>query len=389
VRVTPDAARQVRGGHPWLFDASVRSVGSPDGASGDLAVVFDERRRFVAVGLYDPASPIRVRVLHHGEPATIDEAWWAERVGTAFAHRAPLVSDPRTNAYRLVHGENDGLPGLVVDRYADTLVVKAYTAAWLPHVEAVVGALEPLVAPSQVVLRLGRGAARSAPSFDRVALRGELPTEPLLFREAGLTFEADVVHGQKTGHFLDQRDNRVRVGSLSRGRSVLDVFACTGGFSAHAAAGRAVEVLSVDQSAPALATARRNVARNATAVRHTTDGGAAFAVMSDLARRRRRFDVVVVDPPSFASRRSQVPAAIRAYGRLASLAVRLVAPGGTLVQASCSGRVTAEELTVAVERAAASARRPLRITAVTGHPLDHPIGFPEGAYLKAVFATVA
>jgi len=389
VRVTPDALRQIRGGHPWVFDASVTSVGS-GGAPGDLAVVFDERRRFAAIGLYDPASPIRVRILHQGDPVPIDDAWFAERIGRAFAQRAVVASDGRTNAYRVVHGENDGLPGLVIDRYDTTAVIKAYTAAWLPHVRAVVAGLQPEMR-ERVVLRLGRAAHREAAAFDGVALVGALPGAPVRFREAGLSFEADVVRGQKTGHFLDQRDNRAMVRRWSHGDEVLDVFACTGGFSVHAAAGGATEVLSVDQSAPALATARRNMALNpaaASGTHHDVAVGDAFAVMADLAAAGRRFDIVVVDPPSFASRRDQVPAALRAYARLTALAVALVAPGGTLVQASCSSRVTADEFHAAVERAARAAGRPLRVTARTGHPPDHPIGFPEGAYLKALFAVV-
>jgi len=387
--VTSDALRQIRGGHPWVFDASLTSVGHP-GAPGDLAVVFDDRRRFAAIGLYDPTSPIRVRILHHGDPVPIDDAWFHERIAAAFAQRAMVTSHGRTNAYRVVHGENDGLPGLVIDRYDSTAVIKAYTAAWLPHVRAVVAGLPPELR-ERVVLRLGRVARRDAAAFDGVALIGELPDGSVPFREAGLAFEADVVRGQKTGHFLDQRDNRIRVGRLAAGRRVLDVFACTGGFSVHAAAGGATDVLSVDQSAPALATARRNMARNADLVagtRHHVAVGDAFAVMSELAAAGRDFDVVVVDPPSFASRREQVPTALRAYGGLTALAVALLAPGGTLVQASCSSRVAADDFHATVERAARAAGRPLHVTARTGHPPDHPIGFPEGAYLKALFAVV-
>ena len=177
------------------------------------------------------------------------------------------------------------------------------------------------------------------------------------------------------------------------GRRVLDVFACTGGFSVHAAAGGAVEVTSVDQSAPALETARRNMAHNAglalvRTCRHDVVVSDAFASMEHLVRRGRRFDLVVVDPPSFASRQASVPAALHGYGRLAGLAVQLLEPGGTLVQASCSSRVPGEELDDAVQRGARSAGRPIDVFDRTGHPLDHPISFPEGAYLKAVFATV-
>jgi 23S rRNA (cytosine1962-C5)-methyltransferase len=290
-----------------------------------------------------------------------------------------------------VHGENDGLPGLVVDRYDDTYVVKIYTAAWLPHLDDVVAALRALLAPATVVLRVSRQVEAGA--MDRTALVGDLPTEPVPFLEAGLMFEADVVAGQKTGHFLDQRDNRIRVGELSDGARVLDVFACTGGFSVHAAAGGAVEVTSVDQSAPALTTATRNMALNTDvagvkACHHSVVVGDAFAVLQDLGRRRRRVDLVVVDPPSFAARQANVPAALNAYGRLTDLAVRLLEPGGILVQASCSSRVTSDEFVAQVARSAHAAGRPLDVFARTGHPIDHPIGFPEGAYLKAVFARV-
>ncbi len=368
------------------------SVGH-EGAPGDLAVVFDDRRRFVAIGLYDPTSPIRVRVLHRGDPVSIDANWWYDRVAASLDRRATLAASDRTTGYRVVHGENDGFPGLVVDRYGATFVIKAYTAAWLPHIEAVVDAIGALAGPERIVLRLSRSTRSAAPTFDGVALRGRVPDAPVRFREEGLTFEADVIHGQKTGHFLDQRDNRVRVGRLSDGARVLDVFACTGGFSVHAAAGGATEVVSVDQSAPALETARHNMALNegSALVRtchHDVVAGDAFTAMADLDRRGRRFDVVVVDPPSFASRQSKVPAALHAYGRLTGLAVALVAPGGVLVQASCSSRVPAEDFYASVERGARVAGRPIDVYDRTGHPIDHPIGFPEGAYLKAIFANV-
>ena len=226
-----------------------------------------------------------------------------------------------------------------------------------------------------------------------MAVLGDLPVEPVPFFEHGLLFEADVVRGQKTGHFLDQRENRALLATLSAGARVLDVFACTGGFSVHAAAGGAAEVTSVDQSAPALAMAVRNMASNSdrpavAACRHDVEAGDAFDVMAAMARRGRRFDVVVVDPPSFAARQASVGAARRAYGRLTTLALALVEPGGLLVQASCSSRVTSDEFVDTVFTAAHAAGHHLTPVARTGHPLDHPIGFPEGAYLKALFARV-
>ena len=253
VRVTPDALRQIRGGSPWLYDGSITSV-SHEGAAGDLAVIFDDDRKFAAIGLWDPTSPIRVKLLHAGSPTTIDAHWWRERLSTSLDRRRSLSDDPETSGYRCVHGENDGLPGLVVDRYDRTLVIKLYSPAWLPHLSVVTEVLVALLAPERVVLRLSRSVA-SGDTFglaDGDTILGTAPNQPVFFRERGLTLEADVVHGQKTGHFLDQRDNRTLVRGMAMGADVLDVFASTGGFSVSAAAGGATSVHLVDQSAPAL-----------------------------------------------------------------------------------------------------------------------------------------
>lgn len=392
VRVTRDAARQVRGGHPWVFDGSVVSV-KPDGAPGDLAVIFDDRRKFMAIGLYDPASPIRIKVLHAGSPTPIDDAFWIDRLTAALELRRRLVDDPTTTALRWVHGENDGLPGLVLDSYGDTTVVKLYSAAWFAHLDAVVSAAQQVLVADRVVLRLARNVAPDGARADATALVGELPNRPVRFLERGLTFEADVVHGQKTGHFLDQRDNRFRVRNRATGARVLDVYACTGGFSVNAAAGGAELVHSVDINAAAIATARRNMDHNrglpaVRACHHHDTVGDAMAVMAEMSDHGRRFDLVVVDPPSFASRKDQVPGALRAYGRLTELALRLLEPGGTLVQASCSARVSEADFFATVGAAAQRHGVVLVDALRTSHAVDHPIGFPEGGYLKAVFATV-
>lgn len=392
VRVTADARRQLAAGHPWIYDRAITSI-TPGGRPGDLAVVFDERRRFVAIGLYDPTSAIRIKVLHHGAPTPIDEAFWRGRLDAALARRAPLVADGRTTGYRCIHGENDALPGLVLDRYDDTLVLKLYSAAWFAHLATVVPVIVDTLRPATVVLRLARAIAGSVPAglADGTAIHGALPAGPVLYDELGLTFEADVVHGQKTGAFLDQRDNRALVGSMAAGSSVLDVFCATGGFGVHAAAGGAVSVLGVDASEGALATAQRNMALNAgratvAACAHSVEAGDAFEVMERFGRQHRHFDIVVVDPPSFAQRQSNVPRALAAYGRLTERALRLLAPGGLLVQASCSSRVTADEFVATVRGAAGRAGWDLRIVRQTGQPIDHPVAFPQGAYLKAVFA---
>ncbi len=394
VRVTPDALRQVRGGSPWLYDGSITSV-SHEGAAGDLAVVFDDDRKFAAIGLWDPTSPIRVKVLHRGSPATIDHGWWRSTIANTLERRASLIDDDTTTAYRCVHGENDGLPGLVVDRYDQTLVLKLYSPAWFPHLATVVDVIVALMAPVRIVLRLGRSVSvgETHGLADGDTILGDPPDGPVLFRERDLTMEADVVHGQKTGHFLDQRDNRALVRSMADGADVLDVFASTGGFSLSAAAGGAASVHLIDQSAPALETAKRNLAHNRRLgeVRrcavHTTVGDA-FKVLADLAAKGERYDIVIVDPPSFASNQAAVPRALAAYTRLTHLALAVAKPGSTLLMASCSSRVTADVFATTVLDAAASAGADVHETRRTGHAVDHPIGFEFGAYLKAVYLSV-
>jgi 23S rRNA (cytosine1962-C5)-methyltransferase len=393
LRVTPAAQRALRQGHPWLFDQAITAQNG-EGRPGDLAVIFDAHRRFLAIGLYDPTSPLRVRVLHHGAPTAIDRTWLSGRLAGAIAWRSTLAENG-TTGYRLVHGENDGLPGLVIDRYASTLVAKIYSLAWIPRLGELRAALDDVFPAACLVLRLSRDLLRM-PEYlygleDATILAGPPPEGPVSFLENGLRFEADVLRGQKTGFFLDQRDNRARVERISAGQEVLNVFAYSGGFSLYAARGGAREVISLDSSAPALAAAKRNFAINqdlpaVAAAHHTTLAADAFLALADLRRGGRNFDLIIVDPPAFARREGEVSAALNAYERLTTLALGILRPGGTLVMASCSSRVPAAAFFDAVNAAAQRAGRPLREIERTGHPIDHPVLFPEGAYLKCLFA---
>ena len=392
VRVTPDARRQIAAGHPWIFNESITSI-SHRGAIGDLAVIFDNDRNFVAIGLWDPGSPIRIRILHHGKPAKIDSDFWRQRIQAALAHRAAIGDD--TDAYRVLNGENDGFPGLVLDRYADTLVLKLYSPVWIPHLRSLVPVIGEVCEPAALVLRLARTMSdqRLHGLTEGMALIGDTPPSPVMFRENGLWFEADVVHGQKTGHFLDQRDNRALLGPMAEGMRMLDIFASTGGFGVYAAAGGATRVTSVDQSEPTLAVAERNFAHNAALpnvrhCEHDTIVGDAFEVMDRLISRRKHYDIVVVDPPSFAQRKSNVERALHAYGQLTQRAVQLTRTDGLLVQASCSSRISDEQFFATVRGSAQRAGYDLVEVRRTGHAVDHPVTFAQGSYLKALFARV-
>ncbi len=391
LRISPPAQRVLRQGHPWVFDGSITEQ-SHTGVPGDLAVIFDDKRRFLAIGLYDPASSIRVRVLQSGEPATINADWFQNKLIAAARLRVSL-EEKDTNGYRLVHGENDGLPGLIIDRYADTLVLKLYTPAWIPHLKNFCDALAQVSAAEHLILRLNRSLQKQTDLLyglsDGMTLTRLTPPDRILFKENGLIFESDPIHGQKTGFFLDQRDNRARVEKLSRDQSVLNVFAYTGGFSVYAARGGAKEIVSVDMSAPALEGAIRNMAHNRLTVPHETIAEDAFEVLSRMASQKRLFDLVVIDPPMFAQSEKQIESALSAYRRLTRLGLGVLRKGGTFVQASCSSRVDADSFFESIHRSAKEAGRMLTEIERTGHALDHPVGFKEGAYLKCLFARAA
>jgi len=390
IRVIPAAERALREGHPWLFAQSIRRQ-SHDGRTGDLAVIFDRKDRFLAVGLYDPESPIRVRILQHQRPAAINQSWFQARLAAAADLRASLPAT-QTTGYRLVHGENDGLPGLVIDRYHQTYVMKLYTTAWVPHLQDVVAALTAVAAPERILLRLSRAVAEQGDNLhglrDGTVLYGPPVDGQVRFTENGLRFEADVLRGQKTGFFLDQRENRARVEHLAQDQSVLNLFAYTGGFSLYAARGGAASVTSVDISRPALEAAARNFTLNPALahVPHELLQGDVFEVLAALKGNRVWFDLVIIDPPSFAKQQAEVERASAAYARLVQAGLSVLRPGGKLVMASCSSQVSASTFFALVLETAMKMGRPLQEIERTAHPVDHPIGFKEGAYLKCLFA---
>jgi 23S rRNA (cytosine1962-C5)-methyltransferase len=388
LRLQKDLARHLRAGHPWVFRKALEKA--PKGLAAGAIVDVTDGARFVARGYFDPHSAIQVRVLTREPAEEIDAAFWQRRVARALALRRELVHG--TTGYRLVHGESDGLPGVVADRYERFAVVKLYSAGLTPHRAAIVEALR--TAGEGLVGIYGRDEIPrdddeeegGAPA-GRV-LWGAEPPERIAIGEHGMTVLVDVRRGQKTGHFLDQRENRRMVRALAEGRpEALNLFAYTGGFSVAAALGGAKHVVSVDVDADAIALARENFRANGLdAADHAFAVEDAFEILARYKREGRRFDLVVCDPPAFAKSQRAVDAAVAGYASLNRAALAVVAPGGLLVTASCSARVSVEQFTDAVKEAAFKARVDLQLVAETRQPPDHPVAlqFREGRYLKTL-----
>ena len=392
-RVSAAVETIVRGGHPWVFENSIRDQ-NRRGVAGELAVIYDRKDQFLAVGLYDPDSPLRIRVLHRGKPAQLNDAWWQKLLESALAQRAGLL-DAETTACRLINGESDGWPGLVLDQYGRVLVLKLYTAAWASRVPFLVDLLRTRLQPESLVLRLSRNvqsAFAAAGLKEGQILFGAPVTGPVIFLESGLRFEADVIAGQKTGFFLDQRENRRAVGQLAKDCAVLNAFSFSGGFSLHAARGGARAVMDLDLSAHALESAQRNFVLNTSDAiiarcRHETVQANAFDWLE--GNLERQFDLIVLDPPSLAKRETEREGALHAYGKLATTALAHLRPGGVLVAASCSAHVGTGEFFSTVMRAAEESGRKFEVFDRTGHAPDHPAAFAEAEYLKCIYLRLA
>jgi len=386
VKLTNSGERSLRSGHPWIFSESIEKVNF-DGVSGDIAIIFSHtKNKVIGVGLYDSDSPIRIKVLHHEGAVNIDTDFFSEKVYKALALRFELLKT-RTNSYRLIFGENDGFPGFIADVYADVLVVKLYSTIWLPYLDKILKLLIEVSETNCVVLRLSRKlqGKDSLGLKDGEVLFGELATEVIEFEEHGVRFSANVIKGHKTGYFLDHRANRKRVGELSKGKSVLDVFAYTGGFSVHALANGATEVTSLDISNQALEVALANGMLNTFSGKHNIIAGDAFEMMKKLIREKRTFDIVVIDPPSFAKSVKEIDVAKKKYTQLAQLGNQLTVSGGVLILASCSSRVSVVDFLEANKSALSEQARSFTLSLVTEHDIDHPVSFPEGSYLKCAY----
>jgi 23S rRNA (cytosine1962-C5)-methyltransferase len=372
--------------HPWVFSGAVaRLEGEP--TAGETVEVVSERGEFLARAAYSPVSQIRARVWTFDPREPVDAALLRQRLSSALLARSALLADDSTDAYRLVHAESDGLPGLIVDRYAGTLVVQVLSAGVEYWRETLVGLLAELTGFEQIYERSDADVRELEGLPSRTGpLLGTLP-EKLVFKENGLQFNVDLAGGHKTGSYLDQRFNRQLLREMAASLDVLDCFCYTGGFTVHALAGGARSVLSVDSSAEALRLCQENVALNdLPAERQTVREGDVFQLLRRFRDETRSFDLIVLDPPKFAPTAAQAEKAARAYKDINLLAFKLLRPGGTLMTFSCSGGVDAALFQKIVAGAALDAGVEARILRHMEQGPDHPVSlhFPEGAYLKGL-----
>ena len=387
IRLRPKRGHRFAAGFPWLYaDELVLDRRTRTLAPGSVVTLQSPDREPLATVAFNAASGIAARFLDSDPSAAIDESWIAARLEQARALRDTAVGGA---FYRLCHAEADGLPGLIVDRFEDVLAVQPNTAwadAMLPQI---LKGLEQNLRPRAVVVnRDGRGRAQEgmAGSEERALAAGSLES-PVEVVENGAVYLADLLNGQKTGHYFDQRDNHGFAARLSPGRSVLDVFSHAGGFSMACLAGGASSALAVDSSAPALALAEEAALRNGFADRFRASRDDAIAAMRNMTSEGRRFDMVICDPPAFAPSKGSLQSGLRAYERTARAALPLVGEAGFLVFCSCSHAVTADALREIVHDAVARAGRTARVIRSAGAGADHPVhsALPESGYLKALF----
>lgn len=373
--------------HPWIFSGAVARVdGDPEpGATVDLLAAGGQ---FLARAAYSPSSQIRARVWTFDPVEAVDPAFFRKRIAAAIAGRAGLHLTPGTDALRLIHAESDGLPGLIVDRYADVLVIQFLSAGVELWRDTIADILLEETGLGSIYERSDADVRELEGLLPKVGpLRGALPPSPFTILENDLKFMVNLESGHKTGFYLDQRENRLEVRGLSAGRDVRDCFCYTGGFTVNALAGEAKSVLSVDASAEALALCRQNVSINSLDVsRHSMLEGDVFLLLRKFRDEARSFTLIVLDPPKFAPTAAQAEKAARGYKDINLLAFKLLRPGGLLVTCSCSGGVDAALFQKIVASAALDADVDAQILAHLEQAPDHPVAlhFPEGAYLKGL-----
>jgi len=387
VKVKPAALRKIKQRHPWIFESSILKI-NKEANAGDLCVIFDQKsNQFLACGLFDPFSPIRIKLLQYDTPKTINDEWFEEKIALAFEKRKPLLQTD-TNSYRLIYGENDGLPGFIADVYDQVLVIKLYSFSWVPYLSTLLELLIKYANTETAILRLSRNVQKVMDQNqlkDGMVIHGTLENEEVLFKEYGITFSANVIKGHKTGFFLDQRHNRKKISQLAKGKTVLDVFSYAGGFAIHALIGGAQKVSCIDVSQGAHDIALKNASLNSFEGDMNLITADAFVALKTLRYEGEVFDIVIIDPPSFAKSESEIDAAIWKYKELTKLGAVLTKKNGVLVLASCSSRVQSEVFFSVHEKVFRELNISFEILERTYHDIDHPVSFQEGSYLKCSY----
>lgn len=392
----PGKDKPVRQRHPWVFSGALARIAG-DAADGDLAQVFDANGQWLACGYLNRRSQITLRLLTWQRDEPVDDEFWRGRLRQALAARQGLAAGTDTTAFRLVNAENDGLPGLIVDRYGAWLVVQLLTLGMAQRSDLWVRLLQEALAPagiyerSDVDVRSHEGLPASVGP-----LAGQAPPEPLAIWENGLEFGVSLTSGQKTGFYLDQRENRLRLAAALAqmpGARALNCFAYTGAFAVYALRAGAGHVTNMDSSHEALQLAEQNLRRNGYDPERQAASltGDVFQALRQLRAQQALFDAVILDPPKFAHAQAQVMAATRGYKDINLLALQLLRPGGLLATFSCSGLISADLFQKVVFGAALDAGRDAQIIGRFTHSADHPVllSFPEGEYLKGLLCRVA
>jgi 23S rRNA (cytosine1962-C5)-methyltransferase len=391
IKLKPSREKSVLRRHPWVFSGALMDMKETP-SDAETVCITDSGGKFLAWGAYSLHSQISVRIWSWKPEETIGEEFFRSCLKRALQTREELISARQTDAIRLVHAESDGLPGLIVDRYSDTLVVQFLSSGAERWREMIVGLLQELLDPERIYERSDVDVRRLEGLPERSGLLGgsSLP-ERLQIQENNLKFWVDVAKGHKTGFYLDQRCNRARVGELSRDRQVLDCFCYTGGFTIHALAGGAASVVTVETSSDAIALGRQNLALNGLSSEKVNWlEGDVFKVLREFRDRDESFDLIILDPPKFAPTSSLAQQAARGYKDINLLAFKLLRPGGLLVTFSCSGGIDAALFQKIVAGAALDAGVEAQIVERLHQGIDHPVAlnFPESAYLKGLVVRI-
>lgn len=377
--------------HPWVFSGALDKIkGKPE--NGDVVRLVDASGDFLAYGYYNDQSRVAVRLLEWNEEVVINADWYEQKIKSAIAGRTHLLADKETTACRLIFSEADFLPGLIVDRYADFLSVQILSSGIEKAKDIIIAALVKFLQPKGIFDRSDATArTHEGITAENGLLWGETPAEFIEVKENGILYHINIAEGQKSGFYCDQRDNRKILASYTKGKSVLDCFSYSGGFSLNAFAQGATQVTSVDSSALAIETLKQNIALN------KFDAGKHTAIQSDVNKQLRqfsdegvKFDVVVLDPPKYAPSRSALDRAARAYKDLNRRGLMLLESGGLLATFSCSGAVDIETFKQIIAWAALDAGKEVQVIYQFCQPEDHPVrlSFPEGEYLKGLLVSV-